>query len=189
MSLTLYSFAGWNLHPSWNRSAQYYVKISISNTHTPFDQSIPSLQRFFGNESESSQRLSSSIDPTSSTSDKPRFSLIDPLHAILSLASQSEDGLSRSLLYLSMLAKSSANIPTSFFVQFSKLIDFNGSNALDHANTLLKLILLCLWQTPIGRQELQSLIATLHSQLENRILECLTSGKGASVVYVGSASL
>lgn len=147
------------------------------------------MQRFFGSESESSQRYSSSIDPTSSSPDKPRPPLMDPLHAILSLASQSEGGLTRSLLYLSMLTKSGVNIPSSFFVQISKLIDFNGPNSLDNANTLLKAIFLCLWQTSIGRQELQSLIAMLHSRLANQVLECLLSDKGASVAYVDSASL
>jgi hypothetical protein len=141
---------------------------------------MPSMQRFFGSESESS---------TLSTPDKPRPPLMDPLHAILGLASQSEGGLTRSLLYLSMLTKSGVNIPSSFFVQISKLIDFNGPNSLDNANTLLKAIFLCLWQTSIGRQELQSLIAMLHSRLANQVLECLLSGKGASVAYVDSASL
>lgn len=147
------------------------------------------MQRFFGAESESSQYHSSSVDLSSSTSDKPRVPLIDPLHAILSLATQSEDGLSRSLLYLSMLAKSGVNIPTSFFVQFSNLVDFNGPNSLNNANTLLKAILLSLWQTSIGRQELQSLISTLHSRLANQVLECLLSGEGSSVAYVDSVSL
>ena len=147
------------------------------------------MQRFFGAESESSQRPSSSVDLSSSTSDKPRVPLIDPLHAISSLATQSEDGLSRSLLYLSMLAKSGVNIPTSFFVQFSNLLDFNGPNSLKNANTLLKAILLSLWQTEIGRLELQSLIATLHSRLANQVLECLLSEEGSSVAYVDSVSL
>jgi hypothetical protein len=145
------------------------------------------MQRFFGTESDSSQRYSNGIDLSSSTSDKPRVPLIDPLHAILSLATQSEDGLSRSLLYLSMLAKSGVNIPTSFFVQFSNLIDFNGPNSLNNANTLLKAILLSLWQSAIGRQGLQSLIAMLHSRLANHVLECLLSGGGSSVAYVVSS--
>lgn len=147
---------------------------------------MPSLQRLLGNGSESSQHLSSSIDLTSSTSDKPRLPLIDPFYAILNHAKQTEDDLSRNLLYLSMLTKSGVNVPTSFFVQFSKLIDFNGSNSLDNASVLLKAIFLCLWQTPTGRQELQGLIAMLHSRLANQVLECLSSGKGASVAYVGS---
>ena len=147
------------------------------------------MQRFFGTESESSQRSSSSVDLSSSTSDKPRVPLIDPLRAILSLATQSEDGLSQSLLYLSLLAKSGVNIPTSFFVQFSNLIDFNGPNSLNNANTLVKAILLSLWQTASGRQELQSLIAMLHSRVANQVLECLSSGEGSSVAYAGSVSL
>jgi hypothetical protein len=148
------------------------------------------MQRFFGTESESSQRHSSGVDLSSSAiSDKPRVPLIDPLHAILSLGTQSEDGLSRSLLYLSMLAKSGVNIPTSFFVQFSNLINFNGPNSLSNVNTLLKAILLSLWQTVIGRQELQSLIAMLHSRLANQVLECLLSGEGSSVAYVDAVSM
>ena len=147
------------------------------------------MQRFFGTESESSQRYSSGVDLLLSTPDKPRVPLIDPLHAILSLATQSEDDLSRSLLYLSMLAKSGVNIPTSSFVQFSNLIDFNGPNSLNNANTLLKAILLSLWQTAIGRQELQTLIAMLHSRLANQVLECLLSVEGSSVAYVDSVSL
>ena len=147
------------------------------------------MQRFFGTESESFQRYSSSVDLSSSTSDKPRVHLIDPLRAILGLAAQSEHDLSRSLLYLSMLAKSGVNIPTSFFMQFSNLVDFNGPNSLNNANTLLKAILLSLWQTATGRQELQSLIAMLHSQLATRVLECLLSGEGSSVAYVASVSL
>ena len=147
------------------------------------------MQRFFGTESESSQRYGSSVDLSSSTSDKPRVPLIDPLRAILSLATKSEDGLSRSLLYLSMLAKSGVNIPTSFFVQFSNLIDFNGPNSLDNGDTFLKAILLSLWQTATGRQELQSLIAMLHSRLANQVLECLLSGEGTSVAYVDFVSL
>lgn len=147
------------------------------------------MQRFLGTESESSQRYSSSGDLSSSTSDKPRVPLIDPIRAILSLATQSEDGLSRSLLYLSMLAKSGVNIPTSFFVQFSNLVDLSGPNSLNNANTLLEAILLSLWQTAIGRQELQSLIAMLHSRLANQVLECLLTGEGSSVAYVDSFSL
>lgn len=147
------------------------------------------MQRFFGTESENSQRYSSGIDPSSSTSDKFRVPLIDPLHAILSLATQSEDDLSRSLLYLSMLAKSGVNIPTSFFVQFSNLIDFNGPNSLNNGNTLLNAILLSLWQTAIGRQELQNIIAMLHSRLANQVLECLLSGEGSSAAYVDSVSM
>ena len=141
---------------------------------------MPSMQRLFGTGSEGSQRYSS-IDPTSLTSDKPRLPLIDPLPAILSLATQSEYDLSRSLFYLSILGKSGVNIPTAIFVQFSKLIDFNGPKSLEYTNTLLKAILLSLWQTSFGRQELQSLIAMLHSRLANHVLECLLSGKGASV--------
>ena len=148
------------------------------------------MQRFFGTESESFQRYSSGVDLSpSATSDKSRVPLIDPLRAILNLATQSEDGLSRSLLYLSMLAKSGVNIPTSFFVQFSNLINFNGPNSLINANTLLKAILLSLWQTAIGRQELQSLIAMLHSRLANQVLECLLSGEGSSIGYVDAVSL
>lgn len=147
------------------------------------------MQRFFGTESESSQRYNSSIDFTSATSDKPRLTLIDPLPTILTLATQSEDGLSRSLLYLSLLTESGVSIPTSFFVQFSKLIDFNGPNALENVNTLLKAILLSSWQTSIGRQDLQTLIATLHSQLASQVFKCLSSGESSSVAYVGSASL
>ena len=147
------------------------------------------MQRFFGTESESSQRYSSSIDLSSSTSDKPRVPLIDPLRAILSLATRSEDDLSQSLTYLSMLAKSGVSIPTSSFVQFSNLIDFNGPSSLNNANTLLKAILLSLWQTAIGRQELQGVIAMLHSRLANQVLECLLSGEGSSVAYVDSVSL
>lgn len=146
------------------------------------------MQRFLGTESGSSQRYRGSIDATSPTSDKPRLPFIDPLPAILNLATQSEDSLSQSLLYLSMLTKSGVNIPTSFFVQISALIDFNGPNALDNSNTLLKAILLCLWQASISRQDLQSLIAMLHSRLANQILACLVSEKGASVAYGGPAS-
>ena len=145
------------------------------------------MQRFFGTDNESSERYNSTTDFTSLTSDKPRLSLIDPLHTILCLATQSEDGLSRSLLYLSLLTKSGVNIPTSFFVQFSKLINFNGPNSLENANTLSKAILLSLWQTSI-KQDLQSIIAVLHSRLANQVLECLLSRKGSSVAYVGSAS-
>ena len=147
------------------------------------------MQRFFGTESESSQRYGNGIDLSSSTSDKPRVPLIDPLQAILSLATQSSDGLSRSLLCLSMLAKSGINIPTAFFVQISNLIDFNGPNSLNNANILLNAILLSLWQTAIGRQDLQSLIAMLHSRLANQVLECLLSGEDSLVAYVDSISL
>ena len=147
------------------------------------------MQRFFGTESESFQRYSSGVDLSSSTSDKPRVPLIDPLRAILSLAAQSEECLSRSLLYLSMLARYGVNIPTPFFVGFSNMIDFKGPNSLNNANTFLKAILLTLWQTAIGRQELQSVIAMLHSRLANQVLDCFLSGEGSSVAYVDFISL
>ncbi|KAF8163325.1 hypothetical protein B0H34DRAFT_805778 [Crassisporium funariophilum] len=144
------------------------------------DQHMASLHRLFEYETETLQRASTALDSAPSDGPTPLL-LVDPLRAIMNFASQSAENLSLGLSYLTMFIRSGVDIPTSSFTHFSNLIDANSSSCLNDADLLLKAIVLCLWLRSLGRQGLQSIIASLHSRLSSQISKCLVTGREASV--------
>ncbi|KAF8964709.1 hypothetical protein BDZ97DRAFT_1815206 [Flammula alnicola] len=138
------------------------------------ENAIPSLHRLFSRENET-------MHQAINASDTPHPAFVDPLRAISNLASQSEVGLSRSLSYLSMVIKSGVHIPFSTFKHFLTLTIADKRNSLDNANMLVRAIVLSLWLRSMGRQDLQGLVASIHSHLSSHISQSLVSGENPSV--------
>ncbi|KAF9482782.1 hypothetical protein BDN70DRAFT_800871 [Pholiota conissans] len=141
-------------------------------------KAIPSLHRLFLQENEPAQSSAMSpLDMMTSPAHSLQESFVDPLRSISNFANQSEAGLPRTLSYLPMIIRSGVNIPVSTFKHFLALITANKRNSLDNANMLVRAILLSLWLKSTGRQDLQDLLALLHSALSSQISQCLVSGK------------
>lgn len=114
------------------------------------------------------------------SSDTANFSSLvyaDPLRAISNYASQSPHGLSRALSFLSSVVKSGINIPIGTFRLFLKLIEKNEEDLLQNADMLMRAVLLTVWLRSSGRQDLQTLISSLHARLADKIVRSLDSGQ------------
>lgn len=138
---------------------------------------MPSLTRFFANENESSQRGTLLFD---STTDQTILN-IDPLRSVISFASKSSLGLTQSLSFLASMVKSGITIPTVSLKQFWGLIQSEKDDRFKNTDLFLRAIVLSLWNKSMGRQDLQALIASVHSHMASKILESLLSRSDASI--------
>ncbi|PPR08077.1 hypothetical protein CVT24_010538 [Panaeolus cyanescens] len=136
---------------------------------------MPSLQRLFAHENETLQTRSSAHLDTLATAS----TFIDPLQAIINLANQADDGLTRSLRCLLMCIRSGAVVPTQIFLQFLSLISTSSPHCLQDASILTECVMLSLWIRTLGRQELQTVISQIHEKISSRITACLVTGMDA----------
>lgn len=162
----------------------YGADESISQIST---QAFSSLHRLSSNEAAQSATQTPTInttDPISGLADAFRTPSIDPLRAISNFANQSDTGLSLSISYLPMLIKSGVNIPIQTFKHFLPLLMANKGGSLENANTFMRALALSLWLKSSRGQDLQDLIATLHSHLSSQISWCLVSGQNPDIWWV-----
>lgn len=144
---------------------------------------MPSLLRLFPRETDPSQRFSA-VDP-STTTEGVAITSIDPWRVVTEVASQSKDGFSRSLQWLCVFARSGVDVPVAIFELFSSLAtDFQTS--LSDSTLLVNALLASSWLKPTGRNQLQNILASLHSRLLSHILECLAAGLNLLSVYLSS---
>ncbi|KAJ7685226.1 hypothetical protein DFH06DRAFT_1157872 [Mycena polygramma] len=137
-----------------------------------FLEPMPSLYRLFPRETDLSQRFSVAHDPSTATEG---VGTIDPWRVVKEVGFQSTDGFSRSLQWLCAFARSGVDVPVSIFEHFSSLAtDFHAS--LPDSMLLVESLLASSWLKPTSRNEVQNIIASLHSRLLPHILECLAAG-------------
>lgn len=108
---------------------------------------------------------------------------IDPWRVIMKVASQDEEGLSRSLRWLCLLAQSGIDIPVAIYLQFSTLAEQFDASLTDSA-LLAKCGLFSAWQKGIGRQDLQKMFSALHVRLMSQVVDSLQSSQSQIDVYV-----
>lgn len=86
----------------------------------------------------------------------------------------SKEGFDRGLHWLCLFVSSGVDVPVSAFMQCANLVThFQAS--LDQCLLLAKACLWSCFMKPLGRQELQTMIASLHSYLANWIINDLKS--------------
>ncbi|KAJ7449837.1 hypothetical protein FB451DRAFT_1286715 [Mycena latifolia] len=139
-----------------------------------FSEPMPSLYRLFPREVDASQRFSTAVDP-SATAEGVGIPPLDPWRVVTDAGSQSRDGFLRSLQWLCAFARSGVDMPVSIFERFSSLAtEFQAS--LWDSMLLVDALLASSWLKPTGRNQLQQIIASLHSRLLPHIMECLAAG-------------
>ncbi|CAA7271679.1 unnamed protein product [Cyclocybe aegerita] len=145
------------------------------------EKPMPALHRLFVSDFESSNQWTNYSGDLLPGTPERQPGVPDPLGAMGRLASESDVGLTQGLGFLSMAATSGVVISSSSFNQFLALIAPENLNCLDHAGLFIKAIVLSLWMRSLGRQDIQGLVAALHSQLSSQISRSLLSGSNASM--------
>ena len=139
-----------------------------------------SLSRMFPREVE---------EPTGSHSnvygDSAAPTAVDPWRVVIHIATTNEQGLSRSLQWLSAFARSGVEIPVAVFMRFSALVTQYDAG-LAESLLLVRSVMSATWLRSMGRTQLQSLFSELHTRLVARITQYLESGIEVKDRYVRS---
>ncbi len=110
------------------------------------------------------QRSSSAIEATESLADGANITAIDPWGVVLKIASGDDMGLRRCLQWLSIFALSAVDIPQPVFQHFRSLTD-RLNFSVTEIHPLIHATFLCVWMRSLGRQELFSMISSMHLRL------------------------
>ncbi|EGN95947.1 hypothetical protein SERLA73DRAFT_93794 [Serpula lacrymans var. lacrymans S7.3] len=137
--------------------------------------SLPSLQRLFNREAETTSRFSTIIDATLTSADTSSLYSIDPWRIVHKTALESREGFSRSLNWLRLFARSGVDITVPTFVEFASRARVHASSLAD-CSILVDAAFLSTWLRSMGRQELQSIFSPLHSYLSPPIMQQMKSG-------------
>ncbi|EGO21469.1 hypothetical protein SERLADRAFT_372111 [Serpula lacrymans var. lacrymans S7.9] len=139
------------------------------------EKSLPSLQRLFNREAETTSRFSTIIDATLTSADTSSLYSIDPWRIVHKTALESREGFSRSLNWLRLFARSGVDITVPTFVEFASRARVHASSLAD-CSILVDAAFLSTWLRSMGRQELQSIFSPLHSYLSPPIMQQMKSG-------------
>lgn len=101
---------------------------------------------------------------------------INPLSKLVSIAFGSAEGFRRGISWLGVFALSGVDIPLATFIDFATKASRFGMN-LQECTTLIKAALYSSWLRSIGRHEMQAMIATLLTYLEERIIQNIECGE------------
>ncbi|KAF7323012.1 hypothetical protein HMN09_00080900 [Mycena chlorophos] len=142
-----------------------------------FAQNMPSLHRLFPRDTD---RMSTGIDHV--LSDQPGAAMpFDPWRVVMAGTAESTQGFSEGLKRLLVFANSGIDIPLGIFERFSALATkFGGS--LQDASHFVDALLASSWLRAASRNELQTVIADLHSTQLKHTLDCLASGEDVPAV-------
>lgn len=137
-----------------------------------FSQPMASLYRLFPRESDPAQRFSIALDST--IAEGVGSTPLDPWRVVTDTGSQSGEGFTRSLQWLCAFARSGVDVPVSIFERFSLLaIELHAS--LSDSVLLVNALMASTWLKATARNQLEKIIASLHSRLLSHTLECLAA--------------
>lgn len=125
---------------------------------------MSSLSRVFSRDAEASQFSGAYPDPLETEAGSFRSMAIDAWRPIIRVSSESKEGLSRGLRWLSLLACSGLEVPIQVFTRFTTLVTEHNSSLSDSI-LLVKAVMFSTWLKSTGRQELQSVFSQLHTRL------------------------
>ncbi len=151
--------------------------LSISHS----TQGLPSLPRLFNRDSEGSQRYSTIVDYRTTVGDLSSLANTNPLNAMMDTIKTSKEGFERGLHWLCLFVSSGVDVPVFAFMQCANLaVQFQVS--LDQCSLLAKACLWACYMKSLGRQELQTMIASLHTYLASQIIDNIRSCQSLSSV-------
>ncbi|THH33844.1 hypothetical protein EUX98_g253 [Antrodiella citrinella] len=127
-----------------------------------------SLSKLFNKEVEASQRYSTMVDPRMTMQDLSVLADANPLRDLLDTAKASADGFAKGLHWLCLFVSSGVEIPISLFREYASLAHRFKSD-LETCSLLVKATLWSCWMRSIGRQDLQGVIASVHTLLSSEI--------------------
>ena len=135
-------------------------------------KSLPSLGRLANLETDNTQKIGNT---TSGFNQVDRPAQCDPMTVVLNLATHGSSALSKSLTFLTILTKSGVVVQATTFKQFATLLDPTSPYSIENATDLLRCILYSLWLRSLGRQDVQPVIAFIHSRMEQIVGDGLSS--------------
>lgn len=138
-------------------------------------QPLPSLLRLFSRETDSS-RHTIMIDARSTMGDLSSLTNINPLQAMMNIATTTRSGYQRGLRWLCLFASSGVDIPVPIFIQFAMLTKKFKADLKD-CSLLVEAALSASWLRSVGRLDLQNMIGLLHVYLSNEILGYLETSE------------
>ncbi|KAH8106968.1 hypothetical protein BXZ70DRAFT_1003857 [Cristinia sonorae] len=146
-----------------------------------FDKPSLSLPKLFNKEGEASQRYSTMVDVRMTMQDLSGLGDFNPLRDLMDTARASVDGFSRGLHWLCLFVASGVEVPIAVFQEFASLArQFKAD--LETGALLSKATLWSCWMRSMGRQDLHSVIASIHGYLSSDILSRLRQKQGLSEV-------
>ena len=138
-------------------------------------QPLVSLSRLFNKEVDSaSQRFSTVVDPRLTMTDNSSLLNVNPLRVIIDIATRSKDGYDNTLHWLCLFVRSGVEISVPTFIQLASLGQKFGV-ALKESSLLIKAALWSCWLKSMGRQDMQGVIATVHSNIGPQLVAYLQS--------------
>ncbi|CDO71214.1 hypothetical protein BN946_scf184863.g9 [Trametes cinnabarina] len=156
------------------------------------DSQLPltSLSRLFNKELDSSsQRFSTVVDPRLTMTENPSLLNVNPMRVIIDIATRSKDGYDRTLHWLCLFVRSGIEISTPTFIQLVSLGNRFGVS-LDQSSLVIRAVLWSCWLKSMGRQEMQGVVAAIHSSIGGELVRCIQSReKTAEVLQVIRQSL
>ena len=122
---------------------------------------------------EGGARFSVVAEPTTTITDPSALTGIDPWNTFTRLATN-EESLLRGLQWLCMFARSGVDIPVTVFRRFTSFANRFKLSVADSTH-LARAVLYSVWLKSRGRQDLLSIIVTLHQRSSSEILAALTN--------------
>lgn len=135
-------------------------------------QPVHSLSRLFNREVETSGRLSSLIDSRLTMGDASNLATTSALRVLTDTATGSREGFEHTIHWLCLFVRSGVDISIQTFMQFASLARrFDAT--LDECSQLIKAVMWSAWLRSVGRQDLQAVVAALHTHLVAHVTACL----------------
>ena len=129
-----------------------------------------------------SQRFSTMVaDPRLTTTENPGPMTINPLKVIIEIAQKSYDGYDMTLHWLCLFVRSGVEISVPTFMQLVELGNQFGVS-LEVCTLLIKAALWSCWLKSMGRQELQTVVAAIHTGIGPTLVSYLQARHQVSEV-------
>ncbi|KAI0831397.1 hypothetical protein BC628DRAFT_1312212 [Trametes gibbosa] len=139
------------------------------------DEQIPlaSLSRLFSKELDSAtQRFSTVVDPRLTMTDNSSLLNVNPLRVIIDIATKSKDGFDSTLHWLCLFVRSGVEISVPTFTQLVTLGRKFGTT-LEESSLIVKAALWSCWLKSMGRQDMQGVVAAIHSNIGPQLVSYL----------------
>ncbi|KAI9070388.1 hypothetical protein FKP32DRAFT_1586228 [Trametes sanguinea] len=146
-----------------------------SSLDTDSQLPLTSLSRLFNKELDSSsQRFSTVVDPRLTMTENSSLLNVNPMRVIIDIATRSKEGYDRTLHWLCLFVRSGIEISVPTFMQLVSLGSKFGVS-LEESSLVIKAALWSCWFKSMGRQDMQGVVAAIHSDISHEVVRCIQS--------------